>query len=78
MRTVAVDAGDIGTTQFNLTEADQAMLLANGRAAAKRFLDRFDLAGYENTFHVHFTETETTPDEAAPVPPAPQPVGGPA
>jgi NTE family protein len=64
LRTVAVDSGDIGTTQFNLTENDQAMLLANGRTAAKRFLDRFDLAGYENTFHIHFSEK-------APEPPAP-------
>lgn len=51
VRTVAVDAGNIGTTQFNLSPADQQMLLQNGRDAAKRFLDRFDLAGYENTFH---------------------------
>ena len=51
VRTVAVDAGDVGTTQFNLSQADQQMLLGNGRAAARRFLDRFDLADYENTFH---------------------------
>ena len=51
------------TTQFNLTADDQAMLLANGRAAAKRFLDRFDLAGYENTFHAHLSET--TPEKTA-------------
>jgi NTE family protein len=78
VRTVAVDAGEIGTTQFNLTADDQALLLANGRAAAKRFLDRFDLAGYENTFHVHFTETATTPNTPTPTP-APAvstPVGG--
>ncbi len=62
-RTVAVDAGDIATTQFNLTASDQAMLLANGRMAAKRFLDRFDLAGYENTFHAHLSET--TPEKTA-------------
>ncbi len=54
VRTVAVDAGDIGTTQFNLTPADQAMLIGNGRDAAKRFLDRFDLTDYENTFHRKF------------------------
>lgn len=54
VRTIAVDAGTIGTTQFNLTPADQQMLLQNGRDAAKRFLDRFDLQGYENTFHRRF------------------------
>jgi NTE family protein len=56
VRTVAVDAGTIGTTQFNLSTDDQNMLLQNGRDAAKRFLDRFDLAEYENTFHRTFTE----------------------
>ncbi len=54
VRTVTVDAGTIGTTQFNLSQADQQLLLGNGRDAAKRFLDRFDLADYENTFHRGF------------------------
>jgi len=56
VRTVAVDAGNIGTTQFDISDADQQMLLNNGRAAAKRFLDRFDLADYENTFHRGFAD----------------------
>ena len=54
VRTVAVDAGTVGTTDFNLAPALQDMLLANGRAAAKSFLDRFDLADYENTYHRRF------------------------
>lgn len=58
VRTVAVDAGNVGTTQFNLSPADQSMLLQNGRDAAKRFLDRFDLAEYENTFHRRFVDAD--------------------
>ena len=54
VRTVAVDAGSVGTTQFNLSADDQALLIKNGRDAAKRFLDRFDLTDYENTFHRKF------------------------
>lgn len=56
VRTVAVDAGNIGTTQFDLSTDDQNMLLRNGRDAAKHFLDRFDLSDYENTFHRTFAE----------------------
>ena len=57
VRTVAVDAGTVGTTDFNLAPALQDMLIANGRAAAKGFLDRFDLDAYENTYHRRFTGT---------------------
>jgi NTE family protein len=65
VRTVAVDAGTIGTTQFNLRQADQQLLIDNGRKAAQRFLDRFDLADYENTYHRGFAA------EPAPVPEQP-------
>jgi NTE family protein len=51
VRTIAVDAGTIGTTQFNLSPADQQMLIDSGRKAATQFLDRFTLADYENTYH---------------------------
>ena len=54
VRTIAVDAGNVGTTQFNLSAADQSMLIQNGRDAAKRFLDRFDLTEYSNTFGARF------------------------
>ena len=60
VRTVAVDAGTIGTTQFDLSTDDRDLLLGNGRAAAKHFLDRFDLTDYENTYHRTF-ETEPEP-----------------
>ena len=65
VRTVAVDAGNIGTTQFNLTADDQAMLLKNGRDAATRFLERFDLAGYQNTFHLRFAKADPKTSEQA-------------
>src|SRR5207248_4922120 len=54
VRTVTVNAGTVGTTDFNLPVSAQDMLIENGRTAAKRFLDRFDLAAYENTFHRTF------------------------
>ena len=38
VRTIAVDAGNVGTTQFNLTQADQNMLINNGKAATAAFL----------------------------------------
>ena len=62
VRTVTVDAGTVGTTDFNLSPEQQEMLIANGREAANKFLDRFDLADYENTYHRRFEEA----DEAAP------------
>jgi NTE family protein len=37
-RTVFVDHGDVRTTDFGITPAQQQMLLANGRAAAEKFL----------------------------------------
>jgi NTE family protein len=57
VRTVVVNAGDVGTTDFNLPVTAQDMLIQNGRDAAKRFLDRFDLSDYENTYHRTFAGT---------------------
>src|SRR5947208_4387441 len=51
VRTLAVDAADVGTTEFNLSKEKQELLIANGRAAAKAFLDQFNLDDYLNTFH---------------------------
>jgi NTE family protein len=51
VRTLAVDAADVGTTEFNLSDARQDVLIANGRRAAKEFLDGFELSSYMNTFH---------------------------
>ncbi len=65
VRTVTVDAGTVGTTDFNLPESAQDMLIENGRTAAKRFLDRFDLDDYENTYHRTFgsaAPTDTAPE----------------
>ena|SRR5580765_1433499 len=55
VRTVAVDAGTIGTTQFDLTAAQQTWLIDSGKTAATTFLDRFKLENYENTYHQKFT-----------------------
>lgn len=52
VRTVAVDAADVATTEFNLSAERQQMLLTNGRTAAREFLDDFSLDTYLNTFHV--------------------------
>jgi NTE family protein len=51
VRTVTVDAGDVATTEFNLSPERQEMLISNGRAAAQTFLDQFELSDYMNTFH---------------------------
>jgi NTE family protein len=51
VRTLAVDAGDVATTEFDLSPARQETLLASGRAAAREFLDAFRLEDYMNTFH---------------------------
>jgi NTE family protein len=56
VRTITVDAGDVGTTDFNLPLSAQNMLIENGRSAATRFLDTFDLADYENTYHRTFAD----------------------
>jgi len=59
VRTVAVDAGDVATTEFGLPPARQEMLIGNGRAAARRFLDAFCLDDYMNTFHQPITAAQT-------------------
>jgi NTE family protein len=57
VRTVTVDAGSVGTTQFDLTPDLQEMLIQNGKDAAAKFLAKFDLADYENTYHKRFDTT---------------------
>ena len=57
VRTVTVDAADVGTTEFNLSEERQELLIENGRAAARMFLDQFELDGYMNTFHAQLAPT---------------------
>jgi NTE family protein len=51
VRTLAVDADDVGTTDFRLPSEKQELLLDNGRRAAKEFLDDFRLEDYMNTYH---------------------------
>jgi NTE family protein len=51
VRTLAVDAADVATTQFDLPPEKQELLIANGRKAAAAFLDQFRLEDYMNTFH---------------------------
>ena len=50
VRTCAVSAGDVGTTDFDLTSTQQDWLLDSGRKAAGEFLDQFKLEDYFNTF----------------------------
>lgn len=51
VRTLAVDAADVATTEFRISEKRQALLLENGRQAARTFLDAFELEKYMNTYH---------------------------
>jgi len=51
VRTLAVDAADVGTTEFNLDAKKQKLLIENGIKAATDFLDQFDLDKYINTYH---------------------------
>ena len=60
VRTVTVDAADIGTTEFNLSQERQELLIENGRAAARMFLDQFELEDYMNTFHAPLTPAAVT------------------
>jgi NTE family protein len=50
VRTCPVDAGDVGTTDFDLSAEGRAALIHGGRRAAKAFLDLFDPEEYRNTF----------------------------
>jgi NTE family protein len=58
VRTLAVDAADVATTQFDLSPEKQALLVRNGREAARAFLDGFSLADYENTFHARLVQAQ--------------------
>jgi len=43
----------VRSTEFDVSDAAQAQLIENGRAAATRFLDAFDPAAHVNTFNAH-------------------------
>jgi len=68
VRTVAVDAGTVGTTDFNIPASAQDMLIQNGRDAAKKFLDKFNLADYENTYHRTFAGADGGAPASTPEP----------
>jgi NTE family protein len=57
VRTLAVDAGDVATTEFDLSAEKQEMLIQNGRDAAKKFLDAFSLEDYQNTYHAGIAQS---------------------
>jgi NTE family protein len=61
VRTCAVDAGTIGTTQFNLTQQQQQWLVDSGRKAATDFLNAFNLDDYMNTFGRHMATPAAAP-----------------
>ena len=50
VRTCTVDAGDVGTTDFDLSEARRMALVHGGRRAARAFLATFDPNAYRNMF----------------------------
>lgn len=50
VRTCPVSAGDVGTTDFDLSAAGRAGLINGGRRAAAAFLGSFDLEDYRNSF----------------------------
>jgi NTE family protein len=49
VRTCAISAGDIGTTDFNLTEQQKDRLLESGKQTARKFLDEWDPSQYVNS-----------------------------
>lgn len=50
VRTCTVDAGTVGTTDFDLSAPRRADLINGGRRAAAAFLTSFDLDEYRNSF----------------------------
>ncbi len=51
VRTCAISAGDIGTTEFNLSDEQKQWLLDSGKKAAGTFLDGWSSADYINSHH---------------------------
>ncbi len=50
VRTCTVSAGDVGTTDFNLTPAQRQWLLESGKGAAREFLDEWQPGQYVNSY----------------------------
>lgn len=66
VRTLAVDAADVGTTEFDLSPERQELLIENGREAARAFLDAFELEEYMNTYHVALDPASQQPRATVP------------
>jgi len=49
VRTCAISAGDIATTEFDLTEAQKQWLVNSGQEAARAFLNQWDPSEYVNS-----------------------------
>jgi NTE family protein len=49
VRTCAISAGDIATTEFDLTETQKQWLVSSGQEAARAFLDQWDPSQYVNS-----------------------------
>jgi NTE family protein len=58
VRTVAVDADDVATTEFRLAAEKQDQLIRNGHTAVREFLETFELEDYMNTFHARLGADE--------------------
>jgi NTE family protein len=50
VRTCTIDAGSIGTTDFNMTPDQKTFLLNSGREAARNFISAFKRDAYMNTY----------------------------
>jgi NTE family protein len=50
VRTCTVDAGDVGTTDFDLPQEKREALVHGGARAARAFLDTYSLDTYRNTY----------------------------
>lgn len=48
-RTMFVDTSGVKATNFDITEAEQKRLFANGQEAARKFLKQWDFADYKST-----------------------------
>jgi hypothetical protein len=48
VRTIPISAGQVGTTQFNLSKEQQTWLMNSGKDAAAKFLEGWDPADYVN------------------------------
>ncbi len=60
VRTIAISAGDVGTTDFDLDAEAQGELIANGREAVREYLRTFDPDTYVNTFGASLEATPVT------------------